>query len=166
MKAVIIGNFGVTGQSINPQFYHTGMWYDYFSGDSVDVQNAREEIFLLPGEFHIYTDGFIEPPEDGLLSNLTAGGFTPYKFSIKQNYPNPFNPTTTIRFSVGGENMGSVHLDIYNITGQLVETLIDEKMTPGEYSILWNGSTAPSGIYFTRLTSGGKTKTMKMILLK
>jgi hypothetical protein len=47
-----------------------------------------------------------------------------------------------------------------------VETLIDEKMTPGEYSILWNGSTAPSGIYFTRLTSGGKTKTMKMILLK
>ena len=166
MKAIIIGNFGVTGQSINPQFYHTGMWYDYFSGDSVDVQNAREEIFLLPGEFHIYTDGFIEPPEDGLLSNLTAGGFTPYKFSIKQNYPNPFNPTTTIRFSVGGENMGSVHLDIYNITGQLVETLIDEKMTPGEYSILWNGSTAPSGIYFTRLTSGGKTKTMKMILLK
>ena len=90
----------------------------------------------------------------------------PQYYNISSIYPNPFNPTTTIRFSVGGENMGSVHLDIYNITGQLVETLIDEKMTPGEYSILWNGSTAPSGIYFTRLTSGGKTKTMKMILLK
>ena len=164
MNAVIIGNFGVTGQSIDPQFYHTGMWYDYFSGDSVDVQIANEQISLLPGEFHIYTDSFIEPPEQGILSNSKDEILTPDEFSIKQNYPNPFNPKTTIRFNVAA--IRSSQLQIYDITGRLVEILIDEPLVPGEYSIQWDGSALSSGVYFARLTSDAKTKTIKMILLK
>ncbi len=164
MNVVIIGNFGVAGQSIDPQFYHSGRWYDYFSGDSINVQNTNENIFLLPGEFHIYTDRFIEPPEQGILSNLRGEIFTPYEFSINQNYPNPFNPKTTIRFSVAATHMSQ--LQIYDITGRLVSTVIDEPLSPGEYAIQWDGSVFSSGIYFARLTSGSKTKTVKMILLK
>ncbi|MBC8322569.1 MAG: T9SS type A sorting domain-containing protein, partial [Candidatus Marinimicrobia bacterium] len=164
MKAVIIGNFAVTGHSIDPQFYHTGMWYDYFSGDSVDVQNVNDQISLLPGEFHIYTDSFIEPPEQGILTNTNDESFSPHEFSLSQNYPNPFNPETTIRFSVASTHTSQ--LQIVDIMGRSVDTLIDKQLSPGEYSITWDGSTHPSGVYFIRLSSENKMKTIKMILLK
>lgn len=164
MKAVIIGNFAVTGHSIDPQFYHTGMWYDYFSGDSVDVQNVNDQISLLPGEFHIYTDSFIEPPEQGILTNTNDENFSPHEFSLSQNYPNPFNPETTIRFSIASTHTSQ--LQIVDIMGRLVDTLIDKQLSPGEYSITWDGSTHPSGVYFIRLSSENKMKTIKMILLK
>ncbi len=164
MDAIIIGNFGVTSQSIDPQFYNTGVWYDYFSGDSIDVQNVNEQLFLLPGEFHIYTDSFIEPPEQGILTNAFDENYTPREFSLSQNFPNPFNPATTIHFSVASTHTSQ--LQIVDIMGRVVKTLIDEQLSPGEYSITWDGTTHPSGIYFVRLTSGKKMKTVKMILLK
>jgi 1,4-alpha-glucan branching enzyme len=164
MNAIIIGNFGVTNQSINPQFYYTGMWYDYFSGDSMDVQNINEQILLAPGEFHIYTDSFIEPPEQGILTNAFDENYTLHKFSLSQNYPNPFNPITTIQFSVDATQ--TLQLQIFDIMGKLVDKLIDEQFPPGEYSKTWDGSNHPSGVYFIKLTFGTKTKTSKMILLK
>jgi len=165
MAAVIIGNFGLSGQTIDPQFYHIGTWYDYFSGESFEIQDENEEIYLFPGEFHIFTDKFIQPPEQGILSNSVDDGFTPYKFSIKQNYPNPFNPKTTIAFTVE-ETDQTLSLHIYDITGRLVSTVLNEPLSPGEYSIQWDGSAYSSGVYFARLTSGKKTKTIKLILLK
>ncbi|MFQ6614948.1 MAG: alpha-amylase family glycosyl hydrolase, partial [Fidelibacterota bacterium] len=68
MNAVIIGNFAVFGQSIDPAFPHTGAWYDYFSGDSLNIVNGNDALTLAPGEFHIYTDQPLEIPEPGLLA--------------------------------------------------------------------------------------------------
>ncbi|MFQ6677478.1 MAG: alpha-amylase family glycosyl hydrolase [Fidelibacterota bacterium] len=164
MNAVIIGNFGVINQSIPPQFHHAGMWYDYFSGDSLSVQNVGDQISLFPGEFHIYTDSYIEPPEQGILSNIKEEGLVPQEFSLNQNYPNPFNPTTTIQFSV--ESLQETSLQIFDVTGRLVSTLINESLDPGNYSIQWKSFSNSSGVYFVRLTSGSKTKTIKMILVK
>ncbi|MCB9247103.1 MAG: hypothetical protein H6613_00415 [Ignavibacteriales bacterium] len=55
MNATIIGNFDVVERSISPSFQNTGMWYNYFSGDSIDVTDTQISIPLQPGEFHIYT---------------------------------------------------------------------------------------------------------------
>nr|MBC8335623.1 T9SS type A sorting domain-containing protein [Candidatus Desulfolinea nitratireducens] len=75
---------------------------------------------------------------------------------------NPFNPTTTIRFSVDGY----VSLQIYDITGRLVETLIEDRMPIGDYEVRWDASEYSSGLYFIRLSLGDKTYTRKTLLLK
>ncbi|MCH7763154.1 MAG: T9SS type A sorting domain-containing protein [Candidatus Marinimicrobia bacterium] len=88
----------------------------------------------------------------------------PLSFALYPAYPNPFNSTTTIRFSV--ETRHAVSLHIYNITGRLVETLINKPLTPGEHEITWNAGHLPSGVYFVRLQSGEFIETRKVILMK
>ena len=79
-------------------------------------------------------------------------------------YPNPFNPETTIRYELATE--GHVMIDIYNVRGQLVETLINETQPAGEYKLNWNASTEASGMYFLRFSANGNSKTQKVILMK
>lgn len=93
----------------------------------------------------------------------------PDVYELAQNYPNPFNATTKIMF--GLPQAAQVRLDIYNIAGQKVRTLIDEYRQPGFYSLEWNGAdnngnTVSSGTYLYRLTSGNDVRSMKMTLLK
>ena len=80
------------------------------------------------------------------------------------NYPNPFDIKTTIKFTLGVRS--NVRIDIYNIKGQLVKTLIDESKPVGYYSIDWNAKNMGSGIYFYKLTTKGKIFIKKMILLR
>jgi hypothetical protein len=99
-----------------------------------------------------------------------------YRSRLGQNHPNPFNPSTLIPYVVGGEAEAGtsphVTLRIYDVAGRLVATLVDETQTPGRHEAEWNGggaagATAPSGIYFYRLTIGGREAfTRKMLLLK
>jgi hypothetical protein len=81
-----------------------------------------------------------------------------------QNFPNPFNPFTKIHFSL--PQAGQVSLTVYNITGQLVTTLVDGTMDAGEHAVGFNGSAYASGVYFYRLQTEAATVTRKMILLK
>jgi flagellar hook assembly protein FlgD len=80
------------------------------------------------------------------------------------NYPNPFNPTTTISYQIA--ETGHVNISVYNINGQLVETLINERITEGFYSTIWNANNISSGLYFYKLAAGNQTITKKMLLLK
>ncbi len=89
--------------------------------------------------------------------------------TLSQNYPNPFNPTTTINYSIAKE--GTVELTVYNIKGQKVKTLVNERKEAGQHSIVWNGKdntnkTVSSGIYFYSLSTGKKNMKKKMLLLK
>ena len=88
----------------------------------------------------------------------------PDKVSLDQNYPNPFNPSTSIRFYV--ETISNTSLELFDINGKLVDTLVDKMTIPGEYNIVWDGSAYSSGIYIARLNSGSKSKSVKMLLLK
>ncbi|KAA3615811.1 MAG: T9SS C-terminal target domain-containing protein [Calditrichaeota bacterium] len=88
----------------------------------------------------------------------------PGRFELSQNYPNPFNPTTNISFKLANPNVTS--LKIYNITGQVVATLIDKQLSAGIYIMQWEAENMSSGIYFYRLTSGTHSETKRMILLK
>jgi len=85
-------------------------------------------------------------------------------FSVDAAYPNPANPTTTIGFTLA--EAGHVTVDIYNIAGQKVDTLVDEKMSAGKHSVVWNGSGFSAGVYFYTFKSGKFSKTMKVTLLK
>lgn len=88
----------------------------------------------------------------------------PSKFSLNQNYPNPFNPTTTIRFDVPKSSF--VTLNVYDITGKLVETLVEENLSAGSKEVSFNASRLSSGVYFYKLTADNFQSTKKMILVK
>jgi len=88
----------------------------------------------------------------------------PETFALNQNYPNPFNPSTKIRFNVPFESQ--VTLDVFNITGQKVVSLINGKLSAGYHEIIFNASDLLSGVYFYQLKAGEFTETKKMMLVK
>jgi len=96
-----------------------------------------------------------------------AGG--PERFDLLQNYPNPFNPVTKIEYQIA--RTSEVKIGVYNLMGQLVKTLVNEKLAPGKYAAIWagdnaQGKPAPTGIYFMKMEAGDFSKVHKMILAK
>tara|TARA_B100001971_G_C17706417_1_gene294288 strand:+ start:106 stop:366 length:261 start_codon:yes stop_codon:yes gene_type:complete len=85
-------------------------------------------------------------------------------YGINQIYPNPFNPTTTIRYGLS-QNI-KVQISIYDITGRLIATLINEFRTAGYHSITWDASDFSSGIYFLKMSSKKFTETQTLVLIK
>ncbi len=88
----------------------------------------------------------------------------PSIMALMQNHPNPFNATTTISFDIVQSD--DVNISVYNLAGQKIETLIDNKMNAGSHQISWDASTYSSGVYFYKLTTNGKAFTKRMTLLK
>jgi hypothetical protein len=93
----------------------------------------------------------------------------PEKFVLHQNYPNPFNPSTKIEFSLS--ERARVRLEIYDITGRRVKRLLDEELSSGHWSIVWDGeddrgTKVASGVYFYRLIASQFTQTRKMVIIK
>ena len=90
---------------------------------------------------------------------------------LEQNYPNPFNPSTRISYEIEAGVRGKVTLNVYDVTGARVRTLVDESAKPGLHTVAWDGRNARgeavgSGIYFYRLSTPARTFTRKMVLLK
>jgi len=112
----------------------------------------------------------------GLETNPTAvdplsAAVLPCDFYLFQNYPNPFNAETTIRYENPSDGSRRTTLRIYNLLGQEVRTVVDERQGPGRYQAVWDGrdrSGAPvsSAVYFYRLTRGEYSHTRKMVLLR
>jgi len=95
----------------------------------------------------------------------------PKAFALEQNSPNPFNPATTINYNVPEGNSVHVRLDIFDIRGRLVRTLVDADRDAGTYHVLWDGTDAggrhlASGVYLYRIHAGQFVQTRKMVLLK
>ena len=88
----------------------------------------------------------------------------PLVFNLEQNYPNPFNPVTNIIYTV--PQAQHIKLNVYNILGQLVKTLVDEEIPAGKHSIQFNAAGFSSGVYYYRVETGSTTDTRSMLLLK
>jgi hypothetical protein len=93
-----------------------------------------------------------------------AQSLLPKEFALAQNYPNPFNPSTQITYAV--PKAAKITLEIFDVLGRKVATLVDGVVTPGYYTANFNASSMSSGIYFYRLSSPGVTFTKKMLLLR
>ncbi len=91
----------------------------------------------------------------------------PDKFVLYDNYPNPFNPVTKIKFDIPQDAADkNALLEIYDITGRLVEVVLNESLNAGKYEISWNASQTASGIYIYRLSAGKYTAVKKMAVIK
>jgi len=97
------------------------------------------------------------------LNNEVVIG-VPEKFNLSQNYPNPFNPTTTINYTLPKD--GIVTLKIFDISGKEITTLVNDHKVSGYYSVDFNASALPSGVYFYRIQTGNNNETKKMALIK
>jgi hypothetical protein len=111
-------------------------------------------------------DRYVERPDfHGTTVALSGvGSNLPESYGLSQNYPNPFNPSTTISFDLPEAN--HVRLDIFNVLGQKVETLVDQNMPAGTHEVEWYSTNAASGVYFYRLEAGTYQQTKKMMYLK
>ena len=98
------------------------------------------------------------------VSESTGLDEKPLVFGLNQNYPNPFNPSTTISYSI--KEAGAVTINVYNLMGQNVATLVDETKAAGHYSVRWNAAGHASGMYYYRLEANGQAITQKMTLIK
>ncbi len=111
---------------------------------------------------------YVNPSGPVSIEEDPPGG-APAGFHLAQNYPNPFNPVTNVKFSIG--NSGWVTLKIYTLRGTEVKTLVDARLSPGQYTVQWDGTDQaghrlPSGMYFYRLINAGEVQTRKMVLMK
>jgi hypothetical protein len=98
------------------------------------------------------------------ITSVIDEHFQPDEFSLEQNYPNPFNPITKIRFQIPIKTY--VQLEVYDILGRKVSTLIKKEMNAGVYETEFNGSKFASGVYIYRIQAGSFISSKKMILLK
>lgn len=169
MDVVIIGNFGVTGRNVLARFTQAGTWYDYFSGESVEVSedDLNIDYDLGPGTFKIFTTEQLETPPQGLVTSIEdefADNSLPTQINLSQNYPNPFNPTTVISYQLP-EN-SQVVLTVYDMLGRRVATLVDDQMSAGSHQVNFDASQLSSGMYIYRLEAGATQLTRKMMLVK
>jgi len=124
-----------------------------------EAMAADSSIMMLPFEF---INGEISiSPSVGVKE---TPNISPIKFELYQNYPNPFNPSTTIQFDIPKASF--LTLKVYNVLGQEVATLVNEKREAGRYEVGFNASTLSSSVYFYRLVAGDFIAVKKFMLLK
>jgi fructose-specific component phosphotransferase system IIB-like protein len=123
--------------------------------------DESEAIFMNEVE-RLVTLPRVEIPDWVGVEQNVAG--LPLVYELKQNYPNPFNPVTKIEFTLA--KPGQTSLVIYNVMGQVVETLVNENMAMGRHQVDFNAGKHASGMYFYRLKSGDQILVRKMMLLK
>jgi hypothetical protein len=162
---------------------------EYF-GDKTSVTEKefnRFDTMLKPGDYKMAVQVAYLKTEDNMQlcmyssfsevvefllaseSAVTTHATQPTGFSMAQNYPNPFNPTTGITYAIPVSN--HVSIDVFNMTGQKVKTLVDQYMTAGTYRIEWDGTddagrSMTSGTYFYKMSSSHFNSVKKMLLVK
>ena len=152
-----------SAQVANKPWLVQGLWnYAMLtSGAGNGVHNPDYSIKLLQASINAIT---------GVIAGVKKVGNTvPARFALDQNYPNPFNPTTQISFSL--PQRSSVVMEIYDMLGKRISSLVNETKDAGSYRVTWNGSNAdgvkvPSGVYFYRIQAGSFTSVKKMVMLK
>ena len=158
--------FGQTGFNAQNSFN-----VEFGLGDALVVDSLiiRWPSGLVENYWNIEVNKFYEATEtQGIsvilsLKNNNATGF-PLQFELFQNYPNPFNPITVISWQLPVSS--KVELELFNLWGQKITTLLSASLLSGSHSVQWTAEGLPSGVYLYRIEAGDFVQTRKMLLLK
>ena len=162
----------------------TPLWISSSSSGIIQYQAIETFDFsvstqdLIDGQYSadIIIEDVYQSLSDTLEVNLTVNGslrldqdLIPNEFILYNNYPNPFNPSTEIKFSL--PSIEKVNLKVYDLLGNLVKEMVNEKLNPGQYNYQWTGTNqhgngVSAGMYFYRIQAGKYNSTKKMVLLK
>lgn len=151
MNVVVIGNFGVQAGNASPQFQQTGWWYEYFSGDSINVADPDMSFELGPSEYRLYSSvKLIDRPTVSIKNSLRI-------------FPNPVEEQFTIEFTLDDEYY--VVMDLYNLQGLQVVTLLDGAYAKGKHSNVYIRPThLAAGLYMVRMFFGNRIVSQKLII--
>jgi hypothetical protein len=171
------GNFtsagGVSANFVARFNTQTNTWSTLGTGSSNGVNNWVYELAVVGNEVVV---GGTFTQAGGVSANYVArwnsgtsrveqlSPTAPKTFLLEQNYPNPFNPSTTIRYQLPVAS--EVKLEVYDVLGKKIATLVNERQSAGSYQVVWNASGLSSGTYFYRLQAGTFVETKKMIMVK
>lgn len=135
-----------------------------------DIALPTPKMATLPaGGTGINPPGTTAPPTRfsytvGVVGINPVSSEIPAKFNLYANYPNPFNPVTKIKFDIAKST--NAKLTVYDVTGRVVETVVNEELSAGRYEVLFDASRFSSGVYFYKLVTSEFTDTKKMLLVK
>ena len=143
MACVIVGNFDVTAKPVWPEFTTAGTWYDYFTGNPLVISSSQTanqgfNLQLNPGEFRIYTSIKLPKPDldtAGVVNVSEVNQANVYYSSVS---PNPFYDKTVITYTLPSNV--DVSIQVYNLIGVEVKTLLSQKMISGTYQVEWDGT--------------------------
>ncbi|MBJ48660.1 MAG: hypothetical protein CMG59_05770, partial [Candidatus Marinimicrobia bacterium] len=133
------------------------------------MSDTEQEAYLLVGN-EIYDMREVSSITVSSIDDMTVvmgdleAYLAPSEFGLSASYPNPFNPTTSMNLSLN--ESGYVSVNVYNVMGQIVSTLVDGNMEAGYHTLTWNADNMPSGMYLVRVQSGSNIETQKLMLLK
>jgi pullulanase/glycogen debranching enzyme len=156
MNVAVLGNFNVTPSNINPDFQHTGWWYEYFSGDSLDVQNTTENLNFQPGEYRLYTDVKITAP--AYFTDVSDKTELANSWSVA---PNPIRESGTIRFRL--DRQAPVQFSLFDVWGKLVDRGFEGELAAGHHELNLALNIAP-GVYLLRMTVNGQAETKRIVV--
>ena len=151
-------------------------------GNESESQNVTFEYYHRVMDQVLYVPNQISYQDNAIIGDLNEPyvmdartlaigdpDYVPNVFSLAQNYPNPFNPVTRIGYGI--KDQSNVTIDIFNVMGEKVTTIVDERKDPGYYFVDWNsrnkfGNSVSAGIYFYQIRAGDFVKVRKLVLLK
>lgn len=171
MKATILGNFDIAAANINPNFQETGKWYEFFSGDSLDVNNTNDNIMLQVGEYRLYTTQRLNTPDILPVSIQNIATQDNSKPLLYQIYPNPItNKHCNIAIDLPQTEL--IRIDLINNTGQIITKLYEGQLPQGKNIIPCNlnhnkHQNIPIGNYWCILqTQSGRYDMLPLIILE
>ena len=162
-------NTTVYGLERNGEWGQASIPIEDLRGEFIDMRMLSYEFVILEEHGAMCEFGLDDIYYDGGLLGNDEEDIHRVDFTLNQNYPNPFNPSTTISYNL--EQDAFVQLDIYNLRGQKIRTLVSDTKAKGTHSIDWDGLDSgnhrvSSGVYFYKLEAGSQSSVKKMILLK
>ncbi len=158
MNVHVLGNFGVTPGDLTPSFQHTGWWYEYFSGDSLEVTSATAPIAFQAGEFRLYTDEKIDAPAAYTGTDEIPSPLVEWSVS-----PNPAASAATIRFTL--EHSAAVQLAVFDLAGKRVGVLTQGRIGSGTFEVALPGGLM-AGTYVVRLVVDGKVESRQWMVVR
>lgn len=151
-------------ENIIKQLAEKDKWYSYVSKDNPSKLIYKNIMNPAKSSFYLIriTGGYKSDPDK--LLHISGDQKIRYKFELSDNLPNPFNPVTKIKFQI--PEAGIVKLNVYDLTGKKISSLVNEFRAAGNYDISFDGSLLASGVYFYSLQTRGHISTKRMILIK
>jgi hypothetical protein len=164
---------GVSANNVARFNTQTNTWSTLGTGSSNGVSSTVRALAVVGNEVFVgggftlaggIASTFIARWNSGTSRVEQLSPTAPKTFLLEQNYPNPFNPSTTIRYQLPVAS--EVKLEVYDVLGKKIATLVNERQSAGSYQVVWNASGLSSGTYFYRLQAGTFVETKKMIMVK
>ncbi len=164
--SIVTGNYNTDGNALWRANFNAEAIADAYDDPCAVAVDGSNNVYVAGNSTYgiignVYSLVKYEQPMVGVVEDRAI---FPNKFLLSQNYPNPFNPSTTIRFELPKESF--VTMKVYNVLGQEVTTLVNEKREAGRYEVEYNASGLTSGVYFYRLQAGKFIETNKLMLLR